>query len=253
MVTLDGSATQVVERPDGAAHYARAVLTPQTLLIDADDTLWANNIYFEQVTSDYLHWLAHPTLQHTEIRQILDDIERANVHTAGFGSLAFLQNLRECFQVLMRRPIADGEASEIDAMATALLEHRIDLYDGVVDTLGELGLRHDLKLVTKGHVAEQQRKIDASELAPYFSSTHIVPTKQAHTYRDLVAELSLDVSATWMIGNSPASDINPAREAGLRAVFIPNPDTWVLEHATVDPYDAGILTLHRFSDLATVF
>lgn len=229
------------------------MLTPQTLLIDADDTLWANNIYFEQVTTDYLHWLAHPTLQHAEIRQILDDIERANIHTAGFGSLAFLHNLRECFQVLMHRPVGDREAAEISAMASALLEHRIDLYDGVVETLVDLGGRHDLKLVTKGHVPEQQQKIDASGLAPYFSSTHIVPTKQPQTYRDLVEELLLDPAATWMIGNSPASDINPAREAGLRAVFIPNPDTWVLEQAEINLSDPGILTLQRFSDLRSAF
>ena len=229
------------------------MLTPQTLLIDADDTLWANNIFFEQVTTDYLRWLAHPTLQHDEIRRILDDIERANIHTAGFGSLAFLHNLRECFQVLNDRPVDDREAAEIDTMATALLEHRIDLYDGVLDTLVELGSRHDLKLVTKGHVPEQQRKIDASGLVPYFSSTHIVPTKEPQTYRDLVDDLALDPSATWMIGNSPASDINPARAAGLRAVFIPNPDTWILERADVDPTDPGILTLQRFSDLRSAF
>lgn len=229
------------------------MLTGHTLLIDADDTLWANNIFFEQVTADYLRWLAHPTLQHQEIRHILDDIERANIHTAGFGSLAFLGNLRECFETLMHRPVGAAEAAEIDAMATALLEHRIDLYDGVVDTLADLGRRHDLKLVTKGHVPEQQRKIDASGLAPYFSSTHIVPTKRPQTYRDLVTELSLDTSVSWMIGNSPASDINPAREAGLRAVFIPNADTWILEQAEVDPTDPGILTLQRFSDLSTAF
>lgn len=237
----------------GAAHYCRAVLTPQTLLIDADDTLWANNIFFERVTADYLSWLAHPTLRHDEIRVILDDIERANIHTAGFGSLAFLQNLRECFQVLMHRPVGAREAAEIDAMATALLEHRIDLYDGVLDTLVDLRSRHDLKLVTKGHVPEQQRKIEASGLAPHFSSTHIVPTKETQTYRDLVGELALDASVTWMIGNSPASDINPARAAGLRAVFIPNPDTWILERADIDPVDAGILTLQRFSDLRHTF
>lgn len=237
----------------GAAHYCRAVLTPQTLLIDADDTLWANNIFFERVTADYLSWLAHPTLRHDEIRQILDDIERANIHTAGFGSLAFLGNLRECFQVLMRRPMDDREAAEIDVMATALLEHRIDLYDGVIDTLADLGRRHDLKLVTKGHVAEQQRKIDASGLAPHFSSMHIVPTKETQTYRDLVREMALDPSVTWMIGNSPASDIIPARQAGLRAVFIPNPDTWILERADIDTVDPGILTLQRFSDLRLAF
>ena len=32
---------------------------------------------------------------------------------------------------------------------------------------------------------------------------------------------------TWMIGNSPKSDINPALACGLHAVFIHHPHTWV--------------------------
>ena len=32
---------------------------------------------------------------------------------------------------------------------------------------------------------------------------------------------------TWMIGNSPKSDINPALEAGLNAVLVPHENTWV--------------------------
>lgn len=227
--------------------------TRQTLLVDADDTLWASNVFFEAVIADYLRWLAHPTLQPQEIRRILDDIERANAIPGGFGSAAFLRNLRECFLVLNEREVDAHESAQIDAMATALLEHRIDLYDGVVETLQDLGSRHDLKLVTKGHAAEQQRKIDASGLAVHFSSTHIVPTKQEQTYRDLVAELSLEPAATWMIGNSPSSDIVPARRAGLRAVLIPNVDTWVVEQGELDPDDTGILTVHRFSDLSRIF
>jgi len=31
-----------------------------------------------------------------------------------------------------------------------------------------------------------------------------------------------DKSRAWMIGNSPKSDINPALEAGLGAVFVPH-------------------------------
>lgn len=224
-----------------------------TLLFDADDTLWANNVLFERVVSDYLDWLAHPTLRREEVRAVLDDIERARAHSHGFGSQAFLANLRECFRVLGGRHVTEAEHAEIDAMARDLLEHRIDFYPDVVDTLEQLRERHDLKLVTKGAVAEQQRKIDASGVGPLFSSTHIVPTKDEATYRGLVDELGLDPERTFMIGNSPASDINPARAAGLRAVLIPNADTWVLEHADIDPDDEGIVTVERFAQLAELF
>jgi putative hydrolase of the HAD superfamily len=56
-----------------------------------------------------------------------------------------------------------------------------------------------------------------------------------------------------MIGNSPKSDVAPARAAGLRAVFIPNVNTWALEHTELDPDDDGILHLRAVTDLLDHF
>jgi putative hydrolase of the HAD superfamily len=124
---------------------------------------------------------------------------------------------------------------------------------GVADTLSALGDRHDLLLLTKGQTAEQQRKIDASGLAPLFRSTHIVAEKEPGTYRALVDGERLDATSTWMIGNSPRSDVVAAREAGLRAVFIPHAHTWTLEHTDIDPDDDGVLHLRAFPDLLDHF
>jgi putative hydrolase of the HAD superfamily len=56
-----------------------------------------------------------------------------------------------------------------------------------------------------------------------------------------------------MVGNSPRSDVLPARRAGMRAVFLPNDNTWVLEHTDIDPRDTGVLTLQAFPDLLRYF
>lgn len=117
----------------------------------------------------------------------------------------------------------------------------------------ELATRHDLLLLTKGQAAEQQRKIDASGLAEHFRSTHIVAEKATDTYRALLAEQRLATETTWMIGNSPRSDIVAAREAGWRAVFIPHTHTWSLEDQEIDPADPGVLRLTRFPELLEHF
>jgi putative hydrolase of the HAD superfamily len=70
---------------------------------------------------------------------------------------------------------------------------------------------------------------------------HIVAEKDVHTYRGLVDELSLRPADTWMIGNSPRSDVLPARAAGLHAVYVPNPNTWAHEHAEVDDPDVLVV------------
>src|SRR5690606_33885821 len=207
----------------------------------------------ERVIADFIGWLAHPTLDRAAIRAILDDIERAHAVTHGYGSAVFLRSLARCLEHLREREITADESAEIERLAVDLLEHRIEVIEGVPQTLAELGSRHELFVLTKGQHDEQQAKIDRSGLAGHFRSVHIVPEKDAATYRSLIGELGLDPARTWMIGNSPRSDILPARAVGLRAVHLPNPNTWILEHDELDPADSGVVTMDRFSDLTDLF
>lgn len=221
-----------------------------SIFVDADDTLWENNILFERVIDDYLDWLVHPVLTRTEIRAVLDDIERANAVTHGYGSKAFLHSLAECVAKLRERPVTDDEVDRIAVLAAPLIDRgHVELIPGVAETLAVLAARHDLRLLTKGDADEQREKIDASGLAGHFRSVHIVPEKDVGTYAGLLDRFGIAPAATWMVGNSPKSDILPARRAGLRAVFIPHAHTWVLEHDEVDASDAGVLRLAAFTDL----
>ena len=78
--------------------------------------------------------------------------------------------------------------------------------------------------------------------------------KDTAAYGRLVAsERRLTPSRTWMVGNSPKSDINPAMEAGLNAVFIPHAHTWVLEKQDIRPGAGQLLQLESFGDLRKVF
>lgn len=228
-------------------------LKGQVLIFDADDTLWENNVLFERVIDDFLDWLEHPTLDKTDIRAILNDIQAANAVTHGYGSKMFLRSLGDCFEQLRERKATARERRQIDELAVTLLEHRLELIPGVAETLTDLGGRHDLLLLTKGALDEQQRKVDASQLEHHFSSVHIVAEKGVDVYRRLTEEHSLTPSMTWMIGNSPKSDIIPARQAGMNAVFIPNDNTWVLEQDELDPDDQRVLRLRGFPELLEHF
>ncbi len=227
--------------------------TGQTLVFDADDTLWENNVLFERVIDDFLDWLEHPSLDRAAVRSVFNDIEAANTVAHGYGSQVFLRSLGECFARLQERAATEAELREIDALAVALLEHRVQLVPGVADTLADLGTRHELLLLTKGDPVEQRNKVDISGLGPHFRGIHVVAEKNVETYRRLVREEALTPDRTWMIGNSPRSDINPARRAGLNAVFLPNDNTWILEHDDIDPADPGVLHLTRFHELLDHF
>jgi putative hydrolase of the HAD superfamily len=225
----------------------------QQLMIDADDTLWENNVYFEQAFDAFIEFLDHSTLNSVEIRALLDEIELANIKLHGYGAANFGRNMCQCYERLVERDIATGDLERIMKLAEDIMAQPLEIIEGVPETLEYLASRHDLTLFTKGHAEEQKLKIDQSGLGIWFGHTAIVREKDSASYASLVAERGLDASCTWMIGNSPKSDINPALAAGLNAVFVPHPRTWHLEQTNIADGPGRLLKVERFSDLRQHF
>lgn len=224
---------------------------PQTLLIDADDTLWENNIYFERAIASFISYLDHKVHTPVEVREHLNHCEHATIAAHGYGLRSFRRSLVDCFEQLSGASATDEQRDRIFSFAESIGNHEIELLPRVDETLAELSTRHRLILVTKGDPTEQTGKLDRSGLAPRFTAVEVLPEKHNEAYLALAAHHRCDAAHTWMIGNSPRSDINPALSAGLHAIFIPHNFTWVLEHETVNPAPAGqrLLELTTFSDL----
>jgi len=221
-----------------------------SLLIDADDTVWENNSYFERAFEAFCDFLDHSSLTPPQVRDVLNEIELVNSKIHGYGSKTFGRNLQQAYQHLAEREIRDPDLRHVLSLAERILEQPIEIIEGVEETLGYLAERHDLTLFTKGHPDEQLLKVERSQLGRYFSHTAVVKEKDAKAYAQLVAERGLTRGLTWMIGNSPKSDINPALEAGLNAVLVPHPHTWVLEHQDLRQSGNGrFLKVDRFADL----
>ncbi len=228
-------------------------MTAQFLIIDADDTLWENNIYFERAFDAFVDYLAHASLTPRQVRDVLDEIEDANAKVHGYGSANFGRNLQQCYRHLAGREVAEEDLRTVLGFAEKILEAPIEVIEGVPETLEYLSGRHDLTLFTKGHPEEQKLKIDRSGLGAWFAHTAIVKEKDAAAYRELALARGMDPERTWMIGNSPKSDINPALEAGLSAVFVPHQHTWALEKQEIRRADGRLLILDRFADLKAHF
>ena len=220
------------------------------LLIDADDTLWENNIYFEQAIHAFIAFLDHSRLTPEEVRTVLDDVERL----MGYGTVNFTRSLVETYRRLAERDFQDEDVQKVRQFGEQIRSHPLQLIAGVKETLDYLLERHDLVLLTKGDLEEQKLKVERSGIAGYFREAVIVQEKDVATYQRVIGELEVDPQRTWMIGNSPRSDINPALAAGLKAVYIPHPDTWRLEHEEVQNAEEGrLLTLSAFAELRTHF
>jgi putative hydrolase of the HAD superfamily len=227
----------------------------QTLLIDADDTLWENNVYFERAIAAFISYLNHREYSPAEVRRALNAVERETILARGYGLTSFTHSLVTCFERLSPEPVTEERRQRVLSFARSIADQEIELLPGVPETLAELATRHHLILMTKGNRAEQADKLVRSGLAAHFAAVEIVKEKDPSAYREVIARHELAPHTSWMIGNSPKSDINPALAAGLHAVFLFHKDTWMLEHAEIDPAPQGqqLIELDSFANLLTVF
>ncbi len=208
-------------------------MSSQTLLIDADDTLWENNIYFERAIARFISFLNHHEFTPEQVREVLNDVERECIVKHGYGLHSFAHALVDTFERLSVRPITPASHAQINSFAHTVADHPVEFLPEVPETLQYLAKRHHLILMTKGAIVEQTGKVERSGLKEHFAAVEIVAEKDAACYAATVEKYGLSPNSTWMVGNSPRSDINPALAAGLHAVFVPHGDTWILEHEEV--------------------
>jgi putative hydrolase of the HAD superfamily len=224
----------------------------QNLIVDADDTLWENNIYFERAFDDFCDFLAHSSFAGGSARRAGRDRDRQQQRRTAMGRRISRATLTECYHKLVEREVSAEDLPRIMSFTEQILHHPIELIPGVEETLEYLSGRHSLTLFTKGDPEEQKLKLDRSGLGIYFGHTAIVKEKDARSYAALIRERALDPAHTWMIGNSPKSDINPALEAGIHAVFVPHERTWTLERAELRE-GPGVVKIARFAELKEYF
>jgi putative hydrolase of the HAD superfamily len=225
----------------------------QVLIIDGDDTLWENNVYFEEAIEAFIDFLDHSTLSRRQVRAALDEVERMNIAKHGYGSAAFTANLQQTYATLAERQLRPEDIEHVISLGEGIAKRPLRLISGVPETLDYLRQRHMLALFTKGHEEEQRLKVERSGLKNAFHHTVIAAEKDPAAYRSLIQTYGFDPNRTWMIGNSPKSDINAALEAGLHAVFIPHERTWSLEQQDVTGADGRLLVLQAFTELRDHF
>jgi len=122
---------------------------------------------------------------------------------------------------------------QIVEIGKEMLEKRIELLEGVEDTLKALQPKYRLILATKGDLLDQERKLEKSGLIKYFHHIEILSDKKADNYKKLLSHLDILPSEFLMVGNSLKSDVLPLLEIGAKAIHVPYHTTWaheVVEH-----------------------
>ena len=213
-----------------------------TIGLDGDDTLWDSESHFVLTTKRFADLLEPwiPTLD--EVEERLLDVERRNLALLGYGVKAFTLSMIETAIEVSEGNVPASHIRQILEWGKEVLDHPVELLDGVTETIDRLARSFRLILITKGDLFHQESKVARSGIAESFSAIEIVSEKDPDTYRRVLERHDVDPAEFLMVGNSVRSDVLPVIEIGGRAVYIPYHVTWALE--TVDPdRHAGFATL----------
>jgi putative hydrolase of the HAD superfamily len=220
----------------------------EVVAFDGDDTLWHSESHFVDAHERFCALVA----PYVEDRALVDErvvtTEARNLAISGYGAKAFTLSLIETAIELTGGRITGRDISAILDLGKGLLDHPVELLDGVDEVVAELGASgRRLIVVTKGDLFHQEAKVAGSGLAERFARVEIVSEKDVATYRRVIEAVEVEPEQFLMIGNSVRSDVLPVVELGAHAAHLPYVYTWELEH--VPDADAARQGFHELASI----
>lgn len=208
----------------------------EVIALDGDDTLWHSEQLFVDTQQAFRELLApHVDLDDAALDARLEEVERRNLPTFGYGVKAFTLSLVETAIEVTKGAIPSQHLQSVLDLGKVLLDHPVQLLDGVAEAVDALTDRYRVMVITKGDLLHQESKVARSGLAEVLWQVEIVSEKDEATYQRILDRHQIAPASFVMVGNSVRSDVLPVLAIGGRAVHVPYHVTWVLEQVVHDP------------------
>jgi putative hydrolase of the HAD superfamily len=205
----------------------------KVVAFDGDDTLWHNETHFH-FTQAALRDLLRGHAPNADVDARLFETEMKNLSLYGYGIKSFTLSMIETAIEVTEGRIPAADLEVILDWGKRMLREPTELLDGVRETLLEVSREHELLLITKGDLFDQESKLARSGLAERFSGVEILSDKNVDSYRRVLDRRGIATDEFVMVGNSLRSDVVPVVELGARAVHIPYHVTWHHEQVAED-------------------
>jgi len=218
------------------------------IAFDADDTLWDNELYFQEAQEKFCELMEDFLPRHTVARELLQT-EINNISLYGYGIKAFILSMIETAIRITDKNIKAETIEKIISFGQELLEKPVLLIDGVEEVLKSLKTKYRLVMATKGDLLDQERKLKKSGLVEFFHHIEIMSEKKEADYQKLIRHLDIKPSEFMMIGNSIKSDILPVLNIGGHGIHIPYHVTWAHEKVETAIDHQNFKQADRISDV----
>jgi len=222
--------------------------TIKVIGFDADDTLWINEPFYQDVEKEFCQILKSYKTE-AETSKELFKTEMQNLEIYGYGAKGFILSMVETALRETNGRITPEEILKIIESGKSLLTMPIQLLDGVEKVLQKLQKKYELILVTKGDLLDQEQKLKRSGLTGYFHHIEIMSDKHENNYLKLLSHFDIEPNEFLMVGNSVKSDILPVINIGANAIHVPFEVMWQHEkhHETI--VDENFRSVSKISEI----
>ncbi|MEW2918083.1 HAD family hydrolase [Ruegeria sp. ANG10] len=222
-----------------------------TIGFDADDTLWHNERFF-QLTQAYFADLLADHAERDHLMESLLAAEKRNIRHYGYGIKGFtLSMIETAIEVTDDRVPASVIRQLIEA-GQEMLAHPIELLPHARAAIESVAATHQVVLITKGDLIDQERKLAQSGLGELFDGVEIVSEKTPQTYRDIFGQYCDGPASAMMVGNSMRSDVVAPIQAGCWGVYVPHGLVWEIEQAETPAHSPRYRELQDLGQLANL-
>ena len=136
----------------------------ETIALDADDTLWVNEPYFQATEKEFCA-LLKDIMPEDKISAELLKTEMKNLELYGYGIKGFMLSMIETLYKITDAKADIKLVRKVIDLGHDLIQQPVELIEGVEDTLEKLSKKYKLVLATKGDLLDQERKLKASKQA----------------------------------------------------------------------------------------
>jgi len=223
------------------------------IFLDADDTLWENDVFFRRAEDEFVHYMAQSVgADETHARELLAAKQEDNIPIFGYGSKTYLLGMLDAAIALAPGRFDGRMYFDIKEIITRLTTHDFEWLKGAEETVRMLATRYKVVIATKGDLGEQNRKFRQSGLADCVCAVEVMEKKSEADYRNLAAKMGVPTDQFLMVGNAVRSDIAPVIAIGGWAIHIPFRITWAHELMPL-PVSDRVLTLTHITQLQPLF
>lgn len=221
------------------------------IIFDGDDTLWETSVFYKEAKEKFFQEMADLGFNYKEVEEFFNKTDLANVAKFGFTKKRFPTSMAETYQAFCEKLNNKNEIEteqRLINIGTSVFQRKPILLNQTDYVLEKLKPHYKLILATKGDLEIQKDKISHSGLGSFFDRIHILDHKTEREMQQIIDENHLDKNKSWKIGNSLKSDINPALNIGLKAIWVPYQYTWAYEED--EPQDSP--NFHKVSSLVEI-